>query len=102
MRSEQTILLKDLIKRKEFLKIEFKKIIFKSILQNKNTSPLTRIDVSRKLTYFKRKSNISVQNNVCLITGRIGGVHKNYNLSRHSIKRIAKLTMLHNTKASSF
>jgi hypothetical protein len=33
---------KDLIKRKEYNKIEIKKIILKSIIQNKNTKPIIR------------------------------------------------------------
>lgn len=102
MRSSSYILKNDLIKRKLFLKSEFKKIIYKSILQNFNTNKLIRIEVLKKLIFFKKKSNISKQNNACLLTGRVGGVFKNYNLSRHSIKRVAKLTMLHNTKAASF
>jgi ribosomal protein S14 len=54
------------------------------------------------MNFFKKKSSISRQNNVCLVNSRIGGVFKKWNLSRHSIKNVAKLTMLHNTKASSF
>jgi len=33
---------KDLIKRKEYNKIEIKKIILKSIIQNKNIQPIIR------------------------------------------------------------
>jgi ribosomal protein S14 len=58
--------------------------------------------MAKKLIFFKKKTSISRQNNVCLLTGRIGGVFKKYNLARHSIKRVAKLTCLTNTKAASF
>ncbi len=96
------VLVKDFIKRKDFLKKEFKKIIYKSVLRNLQTNDLVRISVLKKMNFFKKKSSISRQNNVCLVNSRIGGVFKKWNLSRHSIKNVAKLTMLHNTKASSF
>lgn len=102
MNNEAIVLTRDVIKRKNFLKTEFKKIIFRSIFQNKFSSSLTRIDVLRKLNFFKKKTSITRQNNVCLITGRIGGVYKKYNLSRHEIKRMGKLNMLVNTKINSF
>lgn len=102
MRGKDIVLYKDIIKRKSFLKTEFKKIIYKSILQNFSSNKLMRIEMLKKLIFFKKKNSISRQNNVCLLTGRIGGVFSYYNLSRQSIKRVAKLTLLNNTKASSF
>ncbi len=102
MRSKDVIIIKDWIKRKSFLKTEFKKIIYRSILQNINFNKLVRIEMMKKLIFLKKKNSICRQNNVCLLTGRIGGVFKKYNLSRQSIKRIAKITCLNNTKAISF
>jgi ribosomal protein S14 len=93
---------KDIVKRKKFLKSEFKKIILKSILQNFSSNQILRVEVLKQLIFFKKKTSISTQNNVCLLTGRIGGVYTKYNLSRHSIKRVAKLNLLNNTKAASF
>lgn len=102
MKPGQIVVYRDMVKRKAFLKTEFKKIIFKSILQNFTSTKLMRLEVLKKLIFFKRTSSISRQTNPCLLTGRTGGVFSKYNLSRHSMKRIAKLTLLHNTKASSF
>lgn len=99
---ELIVLKRDLLKRKQFLKSELKKIIFKSIFQNYASNTLVRIEVLRKLIYFKKKTSITRQNNVCLITGRVGGVYKRYNFSRHEIKRFGKLNMLNNTKIISF
>lgn len=96
------ILVKDVIKRKNFLKKEFKKIILKSIIQNLRGNSLSRVEAIKQFNFFKKKCSISRQNNVCLLTSRTGGVFKKWNLSRHAIKNVAKLTMLHNTKASSF
>jgi len=102
MNSEELIITKDLIKRKCFLKKEFKKIIWRSVFQNFDVNKIIRIEMLKKLIFLKRKAGISRQNNVCILTGRIGGVFKNYNLSRHSIKRMAKFTLLTNTKINSW
>jgi ribosomal protein S14 len=102
MRSRELVILKDKIKRKYFLKTELKKIILKSIIQNFGANDIVRLSAFKKITSFKRKTYISRQNNVCLLTGRMGGVYKLYNLSRHSMKRMAKINMLQNTKIKSW
>jgi ribosomal protein S14 len=102
MRSRELVIIKDKIKRKYFLKTEIKKIILKSIMRNFGANNIVRLSAFKKITFFKRKTYISRQNNICLMTGRIGGVYKLYNISRHSIKRLAKINMLHNTKIKSW
>jgi len=102
MTKEVIVLTRDVLKRKNFLKTELKKIILRSISQNFESNHSVRIDVLRRIIYFKKKSSITRQNSVCLITGRIGGVYRQYNLSRHEIKRMGKLNMLVNTKMASF
>jgi hypothetical protein len=77
MRTNKLNVLKDKVKRKSFLKNELKKIILKSIFQNFKLKELDRLNAFKKLTFFKKKSSISRQNNVCLLSGRIGGVFKN-------------------------
>jgi ribosomal protein S14 len=101
MRTKELLILKDKVKRKHFLKNEMKKLILKSIIRNFSAKDAIRLSAFKKLTFLKRKSCISKQNNICLLTGRIGGVYKLYNLSRHSIKRLAKINMLQNTKIKS-
>ena len=94
---------KDILKRKKFTKIEIKKIILRSIIQNKNVKPLVRIKAARKNCNFSYLSFISKQNNnICLKTGRIKGVYKMFNTSRHFIKKIGMLGNLQNIKIASW
>jgi hypothetical protein len=46
---------KDLINRQYYIKNELKKIILKSIFQNKNAKPILRAYALYKLTNFKKK-----------------------------------------------
>ena len=93
---------KDILKRKKFTKIEIKKLILKSIIQNKNIKPLVRAKAIRKNCNFSYLSFISKQNNnICLKTGRIKGVYNMFNTSRHFIKKIGMLGNLQNIKIAS-
>ncbi len=94
--------LKDKLKRKNFLKNEIKKIILKSIMQNFQINNIIRVNALKKLIFFKKITYISKQNNVCLKTGRYGGIFKKYSLSRHTIKRLAKFNNLQNTRIKSW
>lgn len=93
---------KDKIKRKSFLKNELKKLILKSIFKNHHINELNRIDALKHLTFFSKKSCISKQNNMCLISGRFGGVLKKWQISRHNIKQFGKFNLLQNTKINSW
>lgn len=94
---------KDFIKRKNFVKQEIKKMILKSIIQNKNLKPIIRSLAFYKLSRISLKSSISKQNNnICLLTGRIGGVFKNTNLSRHSMKKLSVNGNLQNIKITTW
>lgn len=98
LNSKLTKIHKERIKRINYTKNEIKKIILKSIVQNKNIKPITRALARYKLTQFKKKSSISRQNNnLCLMSGRIKGVFKQYNLSRHFIKKFLTSNNLQNT-----
>jgi hypothetical protein len=87
------------IKKKKFIKSEIKKIILKSIIHNKNLKPKIRALAFYKISQLTLKSSISKQNNnICLMTGRIGGVIKLTNLSRHSMKKLSVSCNLQNMK----
>jgi len=93
---------KDILKRKKFTKIEIKRIILKSVIQNKNVKPLIRAKAIRKNCNSSHLSFISKQNNnICLKTGRIKGVYKMFNTSRHFIKKIGMVGNLQNMKIAS-
>jgi len=93
---------KDFINRKYFIKNELKKIILKSILQNKNAKPITRSYAYFKLIHFSKKSSISNQINVCLLRGRTKGVWKFAQLCRHVINKLAITGSLQNIKIKSW
>ncbi len=101
MKKEKLVISKDLIKRKNFLKNEIKMLILKSIFKNFQINEIIRLEVSRKISIMWKKCNITKQNNICLNTGRIGGVFKKWNSSRHFIKQMGKWNMLTNTTIKS-
>lgn len=101
MNKKKLIISRDLIKRKNFLKNEIYLKIFKSISQNFQINNLIRIEMNRKISILWKKCNVSKQNNVCLNTGRIGGVFKTWNSSRQFIKQMGKWNFLTNTKIRS-
>jgi hypothetical protein len=76
MRSKLIVIYKDKAKRKKFLKTELKSIILKSIFQNFQTNDMVRLSAFKQLSFFNKKSFISKQNNMCLLTGRMGGVYR--------------------------
>lgn len=94
---------RDKLKRKEYIRNEIKKIILKSIIQNLNISPIKRSLALKKLSYFKKISSISKQNNnICLKTGRNKGVLRITTLSRHYIKQLSLVGNLQNIKIKSW
>jgi len=101
MKKEKLVISKDLIKRKNFLKNEIKLILFKSIIRNFQINEFIRIEMFRKIYLMWKKCNITKQNNICLHTGRIGGVFKKWNSSRHYIKQMGKWNLLTNVKIKS-
>jgi ribosomal protein S14 len=94
---------KNVIRKKKFTKVEIKKVILQSIIQNKNVKPIVRIKARYKLIRLDINSCISKQNNnICLQTGRIKGVLNVTQLSRHSLKKLAMFGGLQNMKIASW
>jgi len=92
MKLHKINIIKDKLKRKKRVKIDIKYKLLKSIIQNKNIKPTVRM-------YAMYKYNIkNTKNNMCLITGRFGGVYKFCNMSRHMIKKFSSLNKLQNIK----
>jgi ribosomal protein S14 len=93
---------KDIFKRKKFTKNEIKKLILKSIIQNRSVTPLVRIKAIRRNCKSSNLSYISKQNNnICLKTGRIKGVYRMFSMSRHYIKKLGASGNLQNIKIAS-
>lgn len=94
---------KNLFLKKKFIKNEIKKIILKSILQNKSIKPLVRANANYFLSKIKNKYNSSKQkNNICLKTGRIKGIFSKLNLSRHFSKKLLISNNLQNININSW
>jgi hypothetical protein len=49
-------------------------LLYKNIAKNFQLNDLIRIEAVRKISNFHKKCNLTKQTNVCLNTGRIGGV----------------------------
>lgn len=91
-------ILKNNIKNNIFLKYEYKNIILKSIIHNKNINKKTRIFAILNLKKVTLKKN----KKICLISGRHRGVYNQLNLSRHNVNYFSKLGILQNFKINSW
>lgn len=73
--------------RLNFLKIEKKKSILKSILKSRFIQNKHRICALISINNIKKKKLAFLQQNICFITGKHKSNFKLFNLSRHSFKR---------------
>lgn len=90
-------LIKEILKRKYFLKKELKKKILKSIIQNKQINQSTRMFAS---LFFQEK--IAKNNKICLLTSKYRGVETSFFFSRHTIKKLSNINELQNLKVKSW
>jgi len=103
MKNKHININKDLIKRKNYLKNEIKIIVLKSIVRNQSVKPTLRSLAKKKMSQIKLKSFISKQNNnICLYTGRIKGVLRLTEMSRHHMKKFSTTGTLQNIKIKSW
>lgn len=94
---------KDIIKRKYFIKKNLQNLILKSFIRNQNIKPLLRAFASLKLNVKnKRKNNLSVQQNRCLLSGKAKTTFKFSGFSRQSSKNLIDLGLLQNIKSYSY
>ena len=84
------------VKKIYFIKNELKKILLKSIIQNKGTKSIIRSYCMYKLTCIKKKSSISLQKNVCLILSKHRSVYTKFNVKRHTLKKLNTLGRIPN------
>lgn len=95
-------ILKDQLTRLYYIKFELKRLILKSIIQNKNTKPIIRGFALYKKTYLYKKGSIAKQNSICILRGRSRGVWKFSQLSRHAMIKLGVYGGLQNTKIKSW
>jgi hypothetical protein len=82
----------NIIKQKKLkihnLKNEYKFIIIKSILHNRDIKPIMYGFLKHRLTLWSTQTRISFQRRVCLILSKHRSVHPRLNLKRHTIKKL--------------
>lgn len=84
----------DFAKRKLFLKKEIKKLILKSIFQNRGVANSKRFFLKTLITFVRKKSSISFQKKRCVLTGQSNSVYKNFEINRHMIKNLNNFGMI--------
>ena len=95
-KSKQQIL-KSNLKNNIILKYEYKNIILKSIIHNRNLSNKYRL-ISK---YYLKKTHISKNRKICLLSGKHKSIHNKFNLTRHNMNYFSKLGVLQNFKIKS-
>jgi hypothetical protein len=99
MRRQKKKIIKEIIKRKYFIKNELKEKILKSIIQNKKIIQIKRFFAQIIL----QKNNKKKKNNkICLYTSKFRGINTFLFFSRHTIKKLANMNELQNIKVKSW
>lgn len=79
-----------------FLKKEIKTILLKSIIKNQQIKPIYRGLCAYKLQ--KLKTFFTRQKNICIITGKSGGVYSVSNTSRQVLNKLLQEGFVTNMK----
>lgn len=91
-------ILKHNLKNNISLKYEYKNLILKSIIQNRNLDNKYRL-ISK---YYFKKNYVKKNKKICFLTGKHKAVFNKLNLSRHNINYFSKLGLLQNFKIKSW
>ena len=102
MKSRIRNLTVEFLLREKYRKIEVKKKILKSIIQNKNNNINKRLFFVKLLHNTIKYGTIAKQHELCINTGRSGGIVKLLSLSRHSIKNYGLHNKLQNIRVASW
>nr|YP_010183561.1 30S ribosomal protein S14 [Paramecium gigas]QVG61510.1 30S ribosomal protein S14 [Paramecium gigas] len=86
----------ELLKRKNFKKIEIKKKILKTLKNNKNQELLQYLYINSIVINKQNKDAISRQKNLCAFTGRTKFYIKHFRTGRHFANKLAFFGQLHN------
>lgn len=77
--------------------------ILKSIKQNNNINNSVALYCTMQhQKILKKKPKMSSAHKVCFYTGKMGGVYKNINLSRHTLKKLIIGGVFTNVKKSNW
>ena len=64
---------KDLMVRQQIQRMEYKRVLYKSIIKDQTLSQELRYDFILKLNKLPRQSSVIKKNNRCVLTGRTKG-----------------------------
>ena len=92
----------ELLLRKKFQKVELRKMLIKSITQNKNINLSKRLFFTKLLDKTTKYGTISKQHELCISTGRAKGIVSLLSLSRQSTKRFGLHNKLQNIRVASW
>jgi hypothetical protein len=95
-KSKQQIL-KHNLKNNIILKYEYKNIILKSIIHNRNLSYKYKF-IS---TFYLKKNYLKKNKKICFLTGLHKSIDNKLSISRHNLNYFAKLGILQNFKIKS-
>lgn len=91
-------ILKHNLKNNIALKYEYKNLILKSIIHNRNLNLKIRL-ISK---YYINSSHIKKNKKICFLSGKHKAVNTKFNMSRHNINYLSKLGILQNFKLKSW
>jgi len=85
---------KDLRRRFRFLKVEYKKNLYRSLFFDRRLPITFRLFIYKFFIDGAKQSSLSGVRNRCIITGRGRGVYSFFGLSRFQFKKLANLGIL--------
>lgn len=98
MNAKKIKISRDEILRIIFLKKEIKTVLLKSILKNQQIKPVYRGLCSYKLQ--RTRTYLTRQKNICIITGKYGGVFSISNTSRQVLNKLLQEGFVTNMKTN--
>jgi ribosomal protein S14 len=87
-------IVKDYKLKMHFLKNEYKRLLYKSIMHNETNKPIVQSFIRYKLASWKIKTRISFQKRTCIVLGKNRSVYPKLNLKRHTIKKMNKTCLI--------
>lgn len=93
---------RDLKRRKLYRKYEFKRLLYKALLNDSNLSQDLRFIVAKKLNDLPRNSSKVRIKNRCILTGRSHSVYKFCRISRIKFRDLANQGLVQGCVKSSW
>lgn len=82
-------IIRDQKRRRQLAKFELKRLLYKSVSQDRKLTPSDRFEYFLKLSKLPRNSSKTRIRNRCILTGRARGIYKLFRLSRIAFRELA-------------